>query len=55
MASKTFLVMMDIKSCVYLAYSKSETVEELMRELKAVVYRLKRLGPMTEPWGDAIS
>ena len=41
----------ETKSCVSSAYSRREMVEELMRVLSGVVYRLTRIGPRTKPWG----
>ena len=49
MASEKFLGMKDIK-VVSLACSRCETVKELMRVLRGVVYRLKRMGPRADPW-----
>ena len=40
----------ETKSCVSFAYSRLEMVEELMRVLSGVVYRLNIIGPRTEPW-----
>ena len=45
MARKKFLEITDIKSCVSSAYSRfDEMVEELKKELKGIVYRLKIMG-----------
>ena len=51
MADEKFLRTKDTKSCVSSAYRKCEIEESLMRELRGVVYRLKRTGPRTEPCG----
>ena len=49
MASKNLFEIKDIKSCVSLAKSRCETVKELMKELRYVVYKLKKIGPRIEP------
>ena len=40
----------ETKSCVSSSYSRREMVEELMRVLSGVVYRVNRIGPRTVPW-----
>ena len=50
MTEGKFLRVNETKSCVSSAYSIREMVEELMRVLSGVMYRLNRIGPRTEPW-----
>ena len=50
MTEGKFLGVNKTKSCVSSAYSRWEMVEELIRVLSGVVYRLNRIGPRTEPW-----
>ena len=42
------------KLCVSSAYSGFETVEQLMRELRGIVHKLKRMWPRTEPSGREV-
>ena len=51
MADKKFLRTKDMKSWVSSAYRRCEIEEALMRELRGVVWRLKRNESRTEPCG----
>ena len=51
MTQGKFLAVNKTKSSVSFAYNRLETVEELMRVLSGVVFRLNRIGPRTASWG----